>query len=78
MTTNVQINTELWEKFTVLAAQRRKRPNRLLEKLVAEYLLIEKDLQLDEMIGQHARRTAYKESDAVELVKRYRQKKRPK
>lgn len=77
MTTNVQINTELWEKFTALAAQRRKRPNRLLEKLVAEYLSIEKDLQLDEMIGQHARRTVYKESDAVELVKQYRQKKRP-
>lgn len=75
MTTTVQINTELWKKFTDLAQQKRKRPNRLLEKLVAEYLSIQKDIQLDEAIRKHAKNSAYDESDAVELVKRYRQKK---
>ena len=72
MTTTIQINTELWKKFAALAQQQRKRPNRLLEKLVAEYLEIQRGLQLDEAIRKQAKRSGIDESNAVELVKRYR------
>ncbi len=75
MTTSVKIDSKLWKKFTTLAQQRRTRPNRLLENLVAEYLSIDKDLQLDDAISQQAKLNGFGESDAVELVKRYRQKK---
>lgn len=55
MTTNIQIDTEFWKEFTTLAQQQHKRPDRLLEKLVAEYLAIQKDLQLDQSIRDHAK-----------------------
>ncbi|NUM78177.1 hypothetical protein HUU40_27760 [candidate division KSB1 bacterium] len=76
MTATVQLNRELWIKFSGLAQQKRKRPDRLLENLIAEYLLMQKDLQLDEAIRLQARKSGYKEKDAVQLVKRYRQTKR--
>lgn len=74
MTATVQINVNLWEQFSGFAQQKRKRPDRMLEKLIAEYLAVQKDLQLDEAIRQQARKSDFKENDAVELVKRYRQK----
>jgi hypothetical protein len=37
---------------------------------------VQKDLQLDEAIRQQARKSGCKESDAVELVRRYRRSKR--
>ncbi len=49
-----------------------KTTNRLLEKLIAEHLAIQKDLQLDEAIRQQAKKSGFKESDAVDLVKQYR------
>jgi len=76
MTATIQIKMDLWTKFSGLAQQKRKRPNRLLENLIAEYLAVQKDLQLDEAIRQQARRSGFNESDAVELVKQYRQSKR--
>ena len=74
MTTSVQINTELWQKFTAMAQQQRKRPSRLLENLLGEYLAIQRDLQLDEAIQEQAKRSGYQETNAIEVVKRYRQK----
>jgi len=76
MTATVQLDVNLWSQFSGLAQQKRKRPNRLLEKLIAEYLAIQKDLQLDEAIRQQARKSGFKESDAVDLVKQYRQTKK--
>ena len=72
MTATVEINKDLWSNFTLFAQQRRKRPNRLLENLIAEYLAIQADLQLDEAIRQQAGKSGFKESDAVELVRTYR------
>jgi predicted transcriptional regulator len=74
MMTTVQINSELWKKFSVLAQQKRKRPELLLENLLAEYLAIQKDLQLDDAIREQARPSGLKENNAVELVKLLRQK----
>ena len=76
MTATIQLNSDLWTKFSGLAQQKRKRPDRLLEKLIAEYLAIQKDLQLDDAIRKLAGRSGFKESDAVELVKQYRQTKK--
>lgn len=76
MTATVQLNGNLWNQFSGLAQQKRKRPNRLLEKLMAEYLAIQKDLQLDAAIRQQAGRSGFKESDAVALVKQYRKAKK--
>jgi len=73
MTATVQLDVNLWSRFSGLAQQKRKRPNRLLEKLIAEYLAVQKDLQLDEAIRQQVRKSGFKESDAVDLVKQYRQ-----
>lgn len=73
MTTTVHIKTDLWKQFATLAQQQKKQPDHLLEKLVAEYLAIQNDLQLDEAIRQQAQQTGYHERDAVELVKQYRQ-----
>jgi predicted transcriptional regulator len=76
MTATVQLDVNLWNQFSGLAQQKRKRPNRLLEKLISEYLAIQKDLQLDEAIRQQVRKSGFKESDAVDLVKQYRQTKK--
>ena len=76
MTATVQLDVNLWNQFSGLAQQKRKRPNRLLEKLITEYLAIQKDLQLDEAIRQQAGKSGFKESDAVALVKQYRQTKK--
>lgn len=74
MTTNVKIDSELWQKFAEFAQQNRTRPDRLLEKLVAEYLAIQRDLKLEDNIREQAQKSGYKEKDAVNLVKAYRQK----
>jgi len=76
MTATVQLDVNLWSRFSGLAQQKRKRPNRLLEKLIAEYLAVQKDLQVDEAIRQQVRKSGFKESDAVDLVKQYRQTKK--
>lgn len=76
MTATIQLNRELWVKFSGLAQQKRKRPDRLLENLIAEYLSMQKDLQLDEAIRRQARKSGFKENDAVQLVQQYRQTKR--
>jgi len=76
MTATVQLKMDLWTKFAGLAQRQRKRPDRLLEKLMADYLAIQKDLQLDDAIRQQARKSGFKENDAVALVKQYRQNKR--
>lgn len=61
MPATVQLDVNLWNQFSGVAQQKRKRPNRLLEKLIAEYLAIQKDLQLDEAIRQQAGKSGYKE-----------------
>ena len=76
MTATVQLDLNLWNQFSGLAQKKRKRPDRLLEKLIAEYLAIQKDLQLDEAIQQQARKSGFKESDAVDLAKQYRKAKK--
>lgn len=76
MTATVQLDVKLWNQFSGLVQQKRKRPDRLLEKLIAEYLAIQKNLQLDEAIRQQARKSGFKESDALHLVKQNRQAKK--
>jgi hypothetical protein len=73
MTAMVQINMNLWEQFSGFAQHKRKRPDRLLEQLIAEYLAIQNDMKLDDAIRQQARKSGIKENNAVDVVKHYRQ-----
>ena len=73
MTATVQLKMDLWSQFTNIAQRQRKRPDRLLEKLIADYLAIQKDLQLDEALRQQTRKSGFKESDEVALVKQCHQ-----
>lgn len=75
MTTTIQIKTDLWEQLTALAQQQQKHPDQLLEKLVAEYLVIQTDLQLDDAIRLQVQNSGFKESDTIALVNQYRNKK---
>jgi len=70
MTATVQLDVNLWNQFSDLAQQKRKRPNRLLEKLISEYLAIQKDLQLDEAIRQQARKSGFKALQSVKTTHR--------
>lgn len=76
MVAMVELNVNLWNQFSGLAREKQKRPNRLMEKLIAEYLAIQKDLQLDEAIRRQAPKNGFRKSDAVALVKQHRQAKK--
>ncbi|MBM4255935.1 MAG: hypothetical protein FJ147_08565 [Deltaproteobacteria bacterium] len=66
----------LWDQFQKAARQRRRNPERLLSDYMRERLEIWADRQLDEEIQRDARRSGYREEDAVDLVRQYRRGKR--
>lgn len=76
MTLENLIRSELWTNFEKQARKEKKQPSTVLEKLLREYLDITKDLALDDAIARSARRSKYKESDAVKIVRQYRKVKR--
>ncbi len=76
MTLENLIRSELWTNFEKQARKEKMQPSTVLEKLLREYLDITKDLALDEAIARSARRSKYKESDAVKIVRQYRKEKR--
>lgn len=64
-----------WKEFEQ-AARRRRDPQKLLAKFILEYLEIDADQKLDKDIARQARRSSYREEDAVELVRQVRKSKR--
>ena len=76
MKTNGAESLPLWEEFQRAAKSRRRNPQRLLTDFMRECLEIWEDQQLLEAISREAKRSGYKESDAVALVKEVRQAKR--
>ena len=66
----------LWDQFQKAARERRRSPVRLLTEYMRERLESWEDQQLDEEIRRDAQRGGYREEDAVEIVRRYRQEKR--
>ncbi len=66
----------LWDQFQKAARERGRSPVRLLTEYMRERLESWEDQQLDEEIRRDAQRGGYREEDAVEIVRRYRQEKR--
>ena len=76
MTLETLIRSDLWTNFEKQARKQKKQPSDVLLKLLREYLEIAEDVALDEAIARSARRSKYKESDAVKIVRQYRKEKR--
>ncbi|MGI9064905.1 MAG: hypothetical protein ACR2HX_00650 [Pyrinomonadaceae bacterium] len=76
MTLENLIRSELWTNFQKQARKQKKQPSDVLANLLREYLEIAEDVALDETIASSARRSKYKESDAVKIVRRHRKEKR--
>jgi hypothetical protein len=72
----VKLNSQLWEQFEQAAQEQRRKPLQLLQQLLQEYLAIYQDEKLFRQMHREARRSRYREEDAVALVRQARQQKR--
>jgi metal-responsive CopG/Arc/MetJ family transcriptional regulator len=72
----IQFDSHLWKQFERVAREQRRNPARLLAQVVREYLEIYEDEKLFQQMQRAARKSGYKEEDAVKLVRRVRQEKR--
>jgi len=68
----IEIDEALWAKLSTAARQEGKTPRRLVQKLIQDYLETEVDRKMDAAIAREARRSGYREEDAVPLVREYR------
>src|SRR5437870_4537005 len=75
MTLETLIRSDLWKTFEKQARKQKKQPSDLLAELLREHLEIAEDVALDEAIARSARRSKYRESDAVRIVRQYRKEK---
>ena len=66
----------LWEQFQEAAQKRGRNPVRLVTNYMRESLESWEDQQEDEEIRRDVQRSGYRETDAVEIVRNYRQEKR--
>lgn len=66
----------LWDQFQKAARQRGRSPVRMLTAYMRERLESWEDQRLDEEIRRDTQRSGYREEDAVEIVRRYRQEER--
>jgi hypothetical protein len=76
MTLETLIRSELWANFEKQARKRKKQPSDVLLELLREYLEIAEDVALNDAIARDARKSGYKEADAVKIVREYRAEKR--
>lgn len=76
MTLESLIQSDLWREFEQQVRSKRKRPAKVLEELLREYLEIQEDIALTEAMRRDARKSGYKEADAVKIVREYRNEKR--
>ena len=76
MAKEIKLDTQLWEQFEQAAQEQRRNPVQLLQKVLQEYLTIYQDEKLFQQMQREARRSKYREEDAVALVRQARQQKR--
>ena len=76
MVATIQLQKPLWDQFQNAARRRRRDPVKLLKQYIEECLEVWEDQRLDEELSRDARRSGLRESDAVAVVRRYRQEKR--
>jgi predicted transcriptional regulator len=73
MTKTIEFDPQLWKQFEQVAREQRRNPSRLLMQIVRGYLEISEDEKLFRQMQRDARRSGYKEADAVTLVHQVRQ-----
>ncbi len=76
MGASVRFQKPLWDQFQIAARRRRRNPVNILKEYMEECLEAWEDQRLDEEIIRDVRRSGLRESDAVAVVRRYRQEKR--
>jgi hypothetical protein len=76
MTLESLIQSDLWQEFERQVRAKRKRPAKVLAELMREYLEIQEDIALTEAMRRDVQKSAYKEKDAVKIVREYRNEKR--
>lgn len=72
MEKNTLSDSPLWKEFQKVARKRRRNPVQLLTEYMRECLEIWEDQKLDEEIQRDARRTGFREEDAVDIVRGHR------
>ena len=77
MTLEKLARSDLWRRFEAQVKKDKKQPSSVLQELMREYLEIAENLALDEAMARAARKSTFKESDAVRIVRQYRKEKRP-
>ncbi len=68
----IEIDDALWARLSVVARRERKTPRGFVRALIQESLEADLDRKLDAAIAKEARRSGYREEDAVPLVRQYR------
>jgi hypothetical protein len=72
MEKNTLSDAPLWKEFQKAARAKRRNPVRLLTEYMRECIEIWEDQKLDEEIQRDARRSGFREEDAVEIVRAHR------
>lgn len=68
----VAIREDLWQEFTAMARQMRRRPQVLAETVLREYLQRKADEELLASSARSAQKTDFRMEDSEEVVRRYR------
>jgi hypothetical protein len=68
--------SRVWLRFEQAARQRRRNPVHLVAEFMSACLEGWEDERLDTEMQEDARRSGYREREAVEIVRRYRSEKR--
>jgi hypothetical protein len=76
MSTNTLIDSPVWKQFEEEARRQGVDPVDLVTKYMNECIEIWEDEALDEEISHDVQQSGYKEEDAVEIVRQYRQEKK--
>lgn len=73
MEQEIKLDAQLREQLEQAAREQRRNPARLLQQIVREYLDIYEDEKLFRQMQRKARRSGYREEDAVDIVRQVRQ-----
>jgi len=76
MKKEIVFDSEIWEEFQKQAKKRRRNPVEMLTEYMRERLDTWEFDQLFKEMRRDARKSGYKEEDAVEIVRQYRREKK--
>lgn len=72
----VTIKDQLWQGIKTVARRKRRKPERLAETVLQEFLLRQADEQLLSRSEHAARRSPFRIEDTEEMIRQYRRRKR--